>query len=534
MMKRFRLLLFVGLLLALGSCLDAGNIFEHVEQDSLLLKSPVVYKDKVVFYIYSSLGGFSALERSVIVSRRLEDLSGYKELHPDSLRIHQEGGEYTIRYGAKAIHTVGIADSLILQKPLAEIAQGYHDIIADEFIPLFTQLNIRQGIILIVKTGFFVLLVLGINIFIFRMISRFMSYLQNLIKSVKEKNPKGFTFKGIRILTVEQFCRAMKTLIALLRFTLIAFLLYFTLYFLLLAIPGTRNIARQLQAYIMTPMLGVGEAVLNYLPSLFFVIVVVVVTRYVLKFLRYIFDEIEVGHLRFTNFYPEWADSTYQIVKFLILFFTVVIIFPYLPGSSSPAFQGISIFVGVLVSLGSSSAIANIIAGIILTYMRPYQIGDFVRIGDKQGVLLEATLLVVRVKTVKNEEVNIPNAIALSDNITNYSSYAREGKLILHTKVNIRYDVPWRKASELLISAALKSYGINTKKTPFVNITELLDHYVEYELNAYTDSPKAMPMIYADLHKNILDSFAEAGVEILSPMYNAIKDGNISTIPRES
>lgn len=182
MMKRFRLLLFIGLLLALGTCLDAGNIFEHVEQDSLLLKSPVVYKDKVVFYIYSGLGSFSALERSGIVSRRLEDLSEHKHLYRDSLHIYSEEGEYTIRYGDKAIHTVGKADSLILQKPLAEIAQGYHDIIADEFIPLFTQLNIRQGIILIVKTGFFVLLVLGINIFIFRMISRFMSYSAELDK----------------------------------------------------------------------------------------------------------------------------------------------------------------------------------------------------------------------------------------------------------------------------------------------------------------------------------------------------------------
>ncbi|MDD3104338.1 MAG: mechanosensitive ion channel [Candidatus Cloacimonetes bacterium] len=533
-MKRFRLLLFISLLLALCTCLDAGNIFEHVEQDSLLLKSPVVYKDKVVFNIYSGLGGFSALERSAVVSRRLEELSEYKYLYRDSLQIYSEDGEYTIHYADKAIHTVGKADSLVLQKPLAEIAQGYHDIIADEFIPLFTHLNVRQGIILTIKTVFLVLLVLGINIFIFRMISKFISYLQSLIRSVKEKNAKGFTFKGIRILTVEQFCRAMKTLIALLRFILIALLLYFTLYFLLLAIPGTRSIARQLQAYIMTPLLGVSEAVLNYLPSLFFIIMVVIVTRYVLKFLRYIFYEIRHGRIRFATFYPEWANSTYQIVKFLIIFFTLVIIFPYLPGSSSPAFQGISIFVGVLVSLGSSSAIANIIAGIILTYMRPYQIGDFVRIGDKQGVLLEATLLVVRVKTVKNEEINIPNAIVLADNITNYSSYAREKRLILHTKVNIRYDVPWRKASELLVSAALKSHGINTNKPPFVNITELLDHYVEYELNAYTDNPKAMPMIYAELHKNILDSFAEAEVEILSPMYNAIKDGNMSTIPRDS
>ncbi|MFA7025405.1 MAG: hypothetical protein WC176_06035, partial [Candidatus Cloacimonadaceae bacterium] len=369
-MKRFKLLLLISLLLALSVCLAAGNIFEQAEQDSLLLKAPVIYKDKVIFYIYSGLGSFSARERSDIVSNRLEKLSENKHLYRDSLRIYNEGSEYDIRYGDKTIHTVGIADSLVIQKPLSEIAEGYYDLIADEFIPLFTHLSMRQSIILIVKTILFVLLVLGISIFIFRMLSKLIRYLKSLINMIEKANPEGFSFKGIKLLSAEQFCKATNTFISLIRFILLTILLYFTLYFLLLVIPGTRKIAQQLQAYITNPLLNVGEAVLNYLPSLFFIIVVVIVTRYLLKFLRYIFDEIESGHLRFENFYPDWADSTYQIVKFLIIFFMVVIIFPYLPGSSSPAFQGISIFVGVIISLGSTSAIANIIAGIILTYMR--------------------------------------------------------------------------------------------------------------------------------------------------------------------
>lgn len=533
-MKRFRLLLLVSLLLTLCTFLVADDIFEHVREDSLIVKAPVVYKDKVIFYIYSNLGSFSALERSVIVSKRLEELSKNKYLYRDSLHIYEQDGEYDIRYGDKTIHTVGKADSLALQKPLPEIAQGHYDLVADEFIPLFLQLSMRQSIILIVKTILFVLLILGISIFIFRLLSKLIRYLKSLINMIEKANPEGFSFKGIKLLSAEQFCKVTNTFISLIRFILLTILLYFTLYFLLLVIPGTRKIAQQLQAYITNPLLNVGEAVLDYLPSLFFIIVVVIVTRYLLKFLRYIFDEIESGHLRFASFYPDWADSTYQIVKFLIIFFMVVIIFPYLPGSSSPAFQGISIFVGVIVSLGSTSAIANIIAGIILTYMRPYQIGDLVHIGDKKGILLETTLLVVRIKTAKNEEVTIPNAIVLAGNITDYSSYAREGNLILHTKLSIGYDVPWKKVSELLVSAALNSHGVNQNKPPFVNITELLDHSVVYELNAFTDSPDSMPMTYTELHKNILDNFAEAGVEIMSPTYNAIRDGNASTVPRES
>lgn len=532
MMKCFRLLLIIfALLLSFALHAQSNSVFELAEKDSTIVRAPVVFEDQVIFYIYSSLGSFSPFERSSIVGKRLEELSLEKVLFRDSLNIVERDGEYTIRYLERPIFTVSKADSLILQKPLKDIATAYHEAIATQFIPRFMHLNLRQNIIIIVRSVFLALFVAFIAGFLFRMLTRLISFLSALIQKVKDANADGFAFKGIRILTADQFDRVAKTLLGFIRLILMVALGYFTLYFLLLVIPPTRHIARQLQAYIMSPLLDVGSAILNYLPNLFFITIVVIVTRYILKFLRYLFDEIEKGHIHFKGFYPDWADSTYQIVKFLIMFFVVVIIFPYLPGSGSPAFQGISIFVGVLFSLGSSSAIANIIAGIILTYMRAYRIGDFVKIGDKQGILIETTLLVVRIKTVKNEEVSIPNAIVLGGNITDFSSFAREGNLLLHTKITIGYDIPWQKVSELLVSAALRSHGINKSKPPFVNVSSLLDHYVEYELNAYTDNPNTMPLTYSELHRNILDIFAEAGIEIMSPTYNAVRDGNAITIP---
>ena len=534
-MKNLRLLLILsGLLLLSILAAQNSSVFEIAEQDSSIVRAPVIYEDRVIFYIYSSLGNFSPFERSVIVGKRLEELSLEKQLYRDSLNILEQDGQYTIRYIERPLFTVSQADSLVLHRPLPEIAQAYHDAIATEFIPRFTHLNLRQNIILIIRTVFLVLLVVAVAGFLFRMLGRLMGLISSLILAVKQKHPEGFVFKGIRFLSVDQFDKVAKSLQGFLRFVLIVLLAYFALYFLLLVIPPTRLIAQQLQAYIMKPLVDLGEAVLNYLPNLFFIAVVIIVTRYILHFLRYLFNEIEKGHIHFKNFYPDWADSTYHIVKFLIMFFVVVIIFPYLPGSGSPAFQGISIFVGVLFSLGSSSAIANIIAGIILTYMRAYRIGDFVKIGDKQGILIETSLLVVRIKTPKNEEVSIPNAIVLSGNITDFSSYAREGNLVLHTKVTIGYDIAWQKVSELLVAAALRSHGINHSKPPFVNITELKDHYVEYELNAYTDNPNAMPLTYTELHRNILESFAAVGIEIMSPMYNAVRDGNAITIPAKS
>jgi small-conductance mechanosensitive channel len=208
-------------------------------------------------------------------------------------------------------------------------------------------------------------------------------------------------------------------------------------------------------------------------------------------------------------------------------------IFPYLPGSDSPAFQGVSIFLGVLFSLGSTSAIANIIAGLVITYMRPFTIGDRVRIAETEGDIIEKNLLVTRIRTVKNVDITIPNAMVLGSHITNFSSSAQDRGLILHTSVTIGYDAPWRKVHELLLGAALRTEHVMKDPAPFVLQKSLGDFYVSYELNALTDQPNMMVRIYSDLHQNIQDTFNEAGVEIMSPHYGAMRDGNQMAIPNE-
>ncbi|MDH5275865.1 MAG: mechanosensitive ion channel family protein, partial [Gammaproteobacteria bacterium] len=212
---------------------------------------------------------------------------------------------------------------------------------------------------------------------------------------------------------------------------------------------------------------------------------------------------------------------------------TAVVIFPYLPGSGSPAFQGVSIFLGVLFSLGSTSAIANVVAGLVLTYMRPFRNGDRVKIADTVGDVLERDLLVVRVRTIKNVDVTIPNSMVLSNHIINFSACARDPGLILHSSVTIGYDAPWRQVHDLLTAAASRTPGIEKEPAPFVLQTALDDFYVRYELNATTSTPNRMAEIYSELHANIQDAFNEAGVEIMSPHYVAARDGSQSTIPAD-
>ena len=255
--------------------------------------------------------------------------------------------------------------------------------------------------------------------------------------------------------------------------------------------------------------------------------------KYVIRFVRYIFHEIEAEKLKISGFHADWAMPTYSIVKFLLYAFMFVLIFPYLPGSDSNIFKGVSVFIGVLFSLGSSSAIANMVAGLVITYMRPFKIGDRIKIGDVTGDVVEKTLLVTRIRTIKNEVITIPNSSVLIGNTTNYSSEAIEKGLIIHTTVTIGYDVPWKDMHQALIDAALRTNLILDEPKPFVLQTSLEDFYVSYQINAYTREAGKQALIYSNLHQNIQDVCNERGIEILSPHYRAARDGNMTTIPAD-
>jgi small-conductance mechanosensitive channel len=219
------------------------------------------------------------------------------------------------------------------------------------------------------------------------------------------------------------------------------------------------------------------------------------------------------------------------MVSFLITIAAVVVIFPYIPGSDSAAFQGISVFLGLLFTLSSTAAVTNIVAGIIQTYTGAFRVGDLVKIGDVTGLVIEKRLLTTRVRTFKNEEASIPNGSVLNTNIINYTTLAKEDGLILHTTVTIGYDVPWQQVQDLLIKAALATPDVLHEPRPFVLQNSLGDFSVAYQLNCYTKAAERMPRVYSAIHQQIQDKFNEANVEILSPTFSALRDGNTVTTP---
>ncbi len=337
----------------------------------------------------------------------------------------------------------------------------------------------------------------------------------------------------IELLPEERLVAGLHFSLRILRLILILILLNVYLTFVLSMFPWTRKLAVSLTGYVMAPVIQFSRGFIAALPDVFFIAVAVAIAYLVTKCFRFFSSELGKGTISLGGFQPDWAESTYKIVRFLIIAFCLVVIFPYLPGSESPAFKGISVFLGVLFSLGSTSAVANIVAGVILTYTGAFKLGDRVKIADTVGDVLEKNLLVTRVRTNKNVDITIPNAMVLGSHIINYSSSAKTYGLILHTTVTIGYDVPWRQVHEALIAAAKATEDIQPNPGPFVLQTALNDFYVSYELNAYTEKSQGMAGIYSVLHQNIQDRFNEAGIEIMSPHYSALRDGNQTTIPAD-
>lgn len=364
----------------------------------------------------------------------------------------------------------------------------------------------------------------GINATFRALRRRIPSWKGSLIKPVK--------LKTAEILSEDRIAEITDFLVRTLQFIALIILAYLYITFAFGLFEFTRTWAATLFSYITDPLWTALLAFVNYLPNLFYIAIISFITYNLLKLIRLIFTEVGKESISVPGFYSEWAEPTYKIVRFLVLAFAAIVIFPYLPGSDSPFFQGISVFLGILFSLGSSSAISNIVAGVVLTYMRPFKIGDRVKIADTMGDVVEKTLLVTRVRTVKNVDITIPNSMVLGSHIINYSSSSSDKGLILHTTVTIGYDVPWKQVHALLISAASATTHILNEPAPFVLQTSLDDFYVSYELNAYTNEPGKMSRIYSELHGHIQDKFNEAGVEILSPHYGAHRDGNQVTIPQ--
>jgi len=281
----------------------------------------------------------------------------------------------------------------------------------------------------------------------------------------------------------------------------------------------TKGIAAYTLSLFLNPIISFGNSISSFLPSLAFLIIIYLVTRYLLKLMKLLFTGIHEGGIKIKNFDEEWSLPTFRILRIIIIVFALVIAYPYIPGSETSAFKGLSVFFGILLSLGSSSFISNIIAGYSMTYRGAFKNGDMIKVDDHIGFVEEQRLLVTRLRSKKNEEISIPNSVLLNSNIINYSKRTTDLGLILHTTVGIGYETPWRLVDAMLKEAADRTEGLLKHPAPFVLKLSLDDFAVTYQINAYCSDASKMLYYYSLLHENILDLFNENNVQIMTPAY---------------
>lgn len=480
-----------------------------------------------LFLIYSKIGASTPAERAENITAKIRKLYDNDFLKPDSIVELKSENTYDLVYGDMIIMSISESDALWYDKSMIELADQFKQIITTSLINAKKE---NSWIRIMIRTGL-VLLVIALVWFFFWVIGKGHTRLLHFIQINKDKWLKDLSYKDYTFLSAEQEIQIILFLVKIFRWFVYIILLYITLPIIFSIFPFSRNWANTLFHLIWSPFKGVLIAVWDYLPNLFSILVIYFVMKYVIRFVKYIFHEIETEKLKISGFHADWAMPTYSIIKFLLYAFMFVLIFPYLPGSDSNIFKGVSVFIGILFSLGSSSAIANMVAGLVITYMRPFKIGDRISIKDVSGDVIEKTLLVTRIRTIKNEIITIPNSSVLTGNTTNFTVEAKERGLIIHSTVTIGYDVPWRNVHEALIDAAFRTEMILEEPKPFVLQTSLDDFYVSYQINAYTQEASKQAVIYSNLHQNIQDAFFERGIEIMSPHYRAERDGNKVAMP---
>jgi small-conductance mechanosensitive channel len=500
---------------------------QNAAQPAVAAGAPVVAGGKTLFTVRERLFTFSPEDRAKTIADRVNWLSKQPLSRIRALRVADDGTTSAIGSEDTVIMTVTEADAKAAGRTRQDLAREYAGKIQAAAEALQRQYSLRTILFGILYT----VLATAVLIAVLKLFGAAFPKVHAKLEAWHGVYIRSIRIQKLELLPAERITGLLKTVVALLRVALSLVLLYIYITLVLGFFPWTQGYSARLFQYILSPLQAVGNAAFGYVPNIFFIAVIFVVAYYVIRFVKFIFGAIEKETISFPGFYPEWAEPTYKIARFLILAFTVVVVFPYLPGSKSPAFQGVSIFLGLLLSLGSTSAVANVVAGSVLTYTRALRVGDRVQIGDATGDVTEKTLLVTRIRTIKNVDIAIPNALVLSSHIINFSSSAKEHGLILHTSVTIGYDAPWRTVHQLLIDAANNTESILKDPKPFVFQTSLDDFYVSYQLNAFTDQPSVMARTYSDLHQNIQDKFNEAGVEILSPHYGALRDGNQIGIP---
>jgi small-conductance mechanosensitive channel len=489
--------------------------------------APVRIDDQVLFRL-RGLSSFPAEERAAVVSARIVAAARDVTITPDAIAVVPSPLGFEIRAGDTLLVTVSPADAAVeavrTEALAATHGQRIRQAIANYRADRRPQQLLRGVGLSLLATGGLVAL-----LFLTRMAFRKLTV---VLEQRVQAHVAGLPKRALPFVQGKQIWDVTRASVRGVQRLLLLVFVFFWLQFVLSRFPWTRALGSNLLHLLLDPLETVATGFLDFVPSLLFLVVLALLTRYGLRLMKLYFSALEHGSMTLGGFEPEWAPAVYRIARSLVIALALVMAYPYLPGSGTEALRGLSVFAGLMLSLGASSAVGNVIAGYFNTFGRVFRVGDIIRVGEVLGEVTQVRLLTTRVRTIKNEEVTIPNSTIITTHLTNYSALAKQHGLILHTEVGIGYAVPWRQVHALLEEAATRTPDLLREPAPFILQKQLGDFAVVYQLNAYSASPHGMARTYSALHQNVLDVFNEHGVQIMTPAYEGDPE-QPKVVPRE-
>ncbi|HTP66581.1 MAG TPA: mechanosensitive ion channel family protein [Geobacteraceae bacterium] len=489
--------------------------------------APVEIDGQTLFRVRGA-SSYPAEQRAEAIEKRIETAAADSSFKSDGLRLEESDNATMIMAGEEALVIVSDADARLEHLGRGQLA-GAHLTRIRQAIDDYRRLRgkdalLRGGLYALGATAVLVLVIV-LLVLLGRRLDR------KLSERVKVRL-HDVGIQSFEIVRAEHIWKALHSVFYFIRIAVVLVACYVYLHFVLALFPWTRGTAFRLLGLVTGALGHLGNGAAAMVPDLLVLVVIYYIIRFALRLMHHFFDAVANGSVTLADFDPEWAFPTYKIVRLAVVAFGLVIAYPYIPGSQSAAFKGISLFIGVVFSLGSSTAISNIIAGYMMTYRRVFKVGDRVKVGDVTGDVISVKLQVTHILTLKNEEVTIPNSQLINGSVVNFSSMAGTKGLILHTTVGIGYETPWRQVEAMLIGAAGRTPGLLAEPKPFILLKELGDFAVTYELNVFCDNPHDMNRRYTELHRHILDVFNEYGVQIMTPAYES-DAAEPKVVPRE-
>jgi small-conductance mechanosensitive channel len=478
--------------------------------------APVIIDGNELFRL-RGVSAFPAEQRARGVAERIEAFARDETLAPNAVKTVESADRTELVAGPHKLITVVEPDALVEGVPRSVLAGVYRTRI-EQAVTSYRSERTRPALLRSSEYALGAAVALAVALVMLRLGFR---RLQVLLEKRFKARVRDLHIQSFRFLQAEQLWSGLQALLRLAYWLLVLGAVFVFLEFVLGLYPWTRGFGRSLAEIVLEPLTVMGRGVVAALPGIVFLLILFAITRYILKIIRLFFNAVAQGTVKLASFEADWAWPTYRLIRLLVIALAVVVGYPYIPGSSSDAFKGISLFLGVIFSLGSTSIMANILAGYTMTYRRAFHVGDRVKIGTYVGDVMEVRLMVTRLRTLKNEEVVIPNSLILNGEVMNYSQSARDQGVLLHTTVGIGYETPWRQVEAMLLAAAERTPGLLREPPPFVLQQSLGDFCITYELNVHCDDPHRMAQLYTKLHQNILDVFNEYGVQIMTPAYEA-------------